>query len=342
MLFREKTSSLRACLQTSTDWIKGHPEEEKRLDVALAGFSQERLAIPAIIKEYGFIAPWNYLFHEADQELDSVTGLLFVGMYKESFRSLRSFIEMMLLGLYYFNNEDLDDFKKWLSGEKNTPTRKFLSGFLIKTNPRIEKLNTATKWGERLGTFYNSLSKFVHTQGVGGSYKSLRNSNMLTFDEKSFRAVISALIESVELISEAFVLQFPMALYPVPFFEKFAFSGPAGGFMEEGDVELIKKLFPSDRYKLLKQIGYDEEVKTQIAWVDSQPDLTPEEVMMSLEKVLGDFPKQRNEVYELMREGKPEVAFALLGAVQKAFLAASMAMLNEEFLGVLDGKKVGR
>jgi len=51
-----------------------------------------------------------------------------------------------------------------------------------------------------------------------------------------------------------FVTNFPMSMQPLPLFDKFAFHPPVGGFLNEGQVERIKAIFPEGVYKELVEI----------------------------------------------------------------------------------------
>lgn len=339
--FAYNAKALNSCSEQSLKWLEAHKGVGKKLNGLFLGFSEERFAIPSIINDkYGFLAPWNYCLHEAEQELNSAMTLVIAGMYKESFRSLRSFIELSLMGLYYFTSEDLDGFHAWLSGDKGTPTRKFLVDYLVKNNQRISLFEAQTQWGQRIGNFYSTLSTYVHTQGASGSFRSLKDSNMIVFSQRGLDLGVKSVMQSIQLVSEAFVANFPMALQPLPLFKKFAFSIPAGGFLDEWQVNQVAKTLSPRYRKILQDISdSNHEVKSSVDWVMSKSDLTPEEVMKSLEIVLDSFPDKRKEIYVMMSEGKIDLAFSILGAMQKAFLTASAPLLNEHFLGILSHDK---
>jgi hypothetical protein len=128
--------------------------------------------------------------------------------------------------------------------------------------------------------------------------------------------------------------------YPSPY--KFAFSPPAGDFLDEFQVEQVNKIFPARYRKILKNMSdNNDKVKFHIDWVLSMPNLSQEETMQSLEKTLDSFPEQREEVYALIKEGKTDLAFALTTAIQRSFLSASLPLLNEHYLGILSSDKIG-
>ncbi|MFA6896862.1 MAG: hypothetical protein WCQ96_01095 [Patescibacteria group bacterium] len=341
--FTYNTKALSSCAKESSKWLSTHKDLHNKLNSSLLGFSEEQFVVPLILdNKYGFLPPWSYCLHEAGQELNSAITLVLSGMYKESFRSLRSFVELNLMSIYYFTNEDIESFLRWISGDERTPTRKFLVDYLLKNNPKIALLESQLLWSQRIGEFYNSLSVYVHTQGSSGSFRSLRNSNTITFSQRGLELGIKSIIEAIQLVSEAFVANFPMALQPLPLFEKFAFSPPAGDFLDEFQVEHVNKIFPARYRKILKNMSdNNDKVKFHIDWVLSMSNLSQEETMQSLEKTLDSFPEQREEVHALIKEGKTELAFALTTAIQRSFLSASLPLLNEHYLRIFSSDKTG-
>lgn len=335
-IYNSTPQKLEIVTRQSIEWIMKHKYIHSKLNETFAGFEELEFIIPSVIDEdHDFIPPWYYLLHEADQELDSAMILLLAGMYKDTLRTLRSFIELNLFALYCFTKNDKKDFRRWLLGEQETPKKSILIYTILKNNPRIALLDKKLRWNKRLCETYKKLSKFVHTQGISNSFISLRNSNTIIFSEMGIKYGIKYLLDVIQIISEGFVANFPIALQPLPLFQKFGFSGPAGGFLDVWQVEQVSKIFPKRHLIKLQSISdHDEEVTSIVESIRSRPDLSKREILESLERALKCFPKEKDKVYKMMKNGKITQAFAMVGAIQKAFLRATTPLLNEYSLGI--------
>jgi len=340
----EISKSITQCVDQTNQWFSTHNGTGKSLNRCLIGFNELVLAVPSTIdNEYGLIPPWLYLFHEADQELDSTITQLYSGMYKESLRTLRSFIELNLLGIHYFTTEDKADFLKWLFGQKNTPYCKQLLDGLVRDNEQIKKLDNIG-WSKSIYDIYKELSAFVHTSGNDGSFLALRDSNILQFNTKGIEHVMPLLILSIQLVSAARVACFPMSLRPLPLFEKFGFGGPASGFFEDDQVNRVIDIFTSDSQytALLKKIcDEDEHTNNLVDGIRSLPDLSLNEISDSFKKWLDSTEdiKEREKIKQSLKGKDPDTAYAMVKAMQRAFIKVSFPVINAITLG-LWGKEI--
>jgi hypothetical protein len=321
----------------SAAWLKAHEKISSDLNKALSGFNDLVFAIPIFggsADKYTDIQPWHHIFFEAEQDLDSSIILLLTGFYKDSFRSMRSFLELYILALYYFVNEDKNSFKNWLQGKTDTPRFSELLRTLSEKNKKIKTLNQNLKWNTEVRSLYKELSGFMHTGGALRTHTSLRNSNMTSFSEIGIETGVEFLLKVIRLTGMVFVVNFPMSFQPLPLFDKFAFNQPAGGFLEDDQVDRIKAIFQDDILKELSAIPLSDDDSISLAdCVRSMPDLSEQEIFDSLMKTLESdpFTNSKERIFKMISDNKFEEAFTYVRAIQRAMMRTMTMVLFNPF-----------
>ena len=335
--YLKQTKGFESTVEKSGEWLESHSSIKNDLDKALNGLNQLSFAIPIFGgsgDEFKTIEPWHHIFFEADQDLDSAILLLMMGFYKDSFRALRSFLELNIFALYNFVNEDNINFKEWLDGKTHTPG---VSDLLQKLNEKsmdFKTLNEKLDWNKEVKSLYKELSGFMHTQGALHTHTSLRNSNTTSFSETGIQIVTELLLRTIRLTAIGFAVNFPMSFQPLPLFEKFAFSPPAGGFLDEGQVESVKSIFSDEVSKKLSAICLANEDANSLAdGVRSMPDQTEEEIFESLKRTLesDEFKNSREEILKMIKDGEYNKAIAFVTATQRAMMRAINSILFNPF-----------
>lgn len=318
-------------------WLKSHKEIHEDINNVLLGFNELPFAIQifgGVGDNFTTIHPWHHLFFEAEQDLDSAILLLIMGFYKDSFRSMRSFLELYIFALFNFVNEDSNNFQNWLQGKIYTPRLSNLLKTIFKKNADLQTLNERLNWGNEIESVYNELSAFIHTRGALHTHTSIRNSNRTVFSDAGIETGVSFLLRSVRLAAMGFVVNFPMSFHGLPLFEKFAFNWPAGGFLNERQVEKVKAIFTEDICSQLSAICLlNEDAKSLAEGVRSMPDVTEEEVFESLHKIIEseEFVEIKPEIVRMIKDGEVGEAFALVGATQKAVIRTVTSILFNPF-----------
>lgn len=318
-------------------WLDAHKELRLRIDDARGGINEMEFAIPIFFgkaeEELTMVRPWHHLIFEAEQDLDSACLLLVMGFYKDSFRAMRSFMELMIFALSSFIEEDRQYFSEWLAGKRSTP--KF--GDLIKKvshNDNIKQLNRKLRWDVEITNLYYQLSGYMHTRGSQHTNTSLRTSNKTVFSETGISRGMSLLLATMRYTAEGFVAIFPMALQPLPLLEKFAFNPPVGGFLDEGQVSRVGDIFESPALDVLNKIRLsDPEVASLTGWVTSQPDLADteffERIMRTLESQ--EFSSSKEMILGLIKAEKIGQAIACINAMQRAIIRATNEAIFNPF-----------
>lgn len=256
-----------------------------------------------------------------------------MGFYKDSFRAMRSFLELTLFALSNFIEEDRDYFNEWLAGRKATPR---LGDLLkrISANDGVRELNEKLGWEAEVATLYHELSGYIHTRGTPHTNTSLRPSNMTVFSETGMSKGVTLLLKTMRRSAESFVAVFPMALQPLPLVEKFAFSPPAGGFLDDGQVNDIRSIFEKPSLEVLTKICLsDQEVISLTEWVRMRPDVSEEEFRVSMIQTLesNEFASSKEVIIGLIKKGEIDQAVGLIIATQRAMMRCITSILYNPF-----------
>jgi hypothetical protein len=336
-IYLKQTKGLESTVEKSKTWLESHGSIKNDIDKALGGLNQLSFAIPIFGgsgDEFKTIEPWHHVFFEADQDLDSAILLMMMGFYKDSFRSLRSFLELNIFALYNFVNEDKENFQKWLSGKDHTPGVGDMLQKLGEKSPGFKILDEKLDWNKEVKSLYKELSGFMHTQGALHTHTSLRNSNMTSFSETGMQTGTELLLRAIRLTAMGFVVNFPMSFQALPLFEKFAFSPPAGGFLDEGQVESVKSIFPDEISKKVSAICLANEDANSLAdGVRSIPDQTEQDIFESLKKTLesDEFKSSKKDILKMIKDGEHGKAIAFVTATQRAMMRAMTGILFNPF-----------
>jgi hypothetical protein len=324
-------------VEKSKSWLEAQSVIKSDLDKALGGLNQLSFAIPTFGgsgDKFKTIEPWHHIFFEAEQDLDSAILLLLMGFYKDSIRSLRSYLELNIFALYNFINEDNTNFQEWLSGKIHTPGVGHLLQKLNENSLKFRTLNEKLNWNTEVKLLYKELSGFMHTQGALHTHTSLRNTNTTSFSETGIQISTELVLRTIRLSAMGFVINFPMSFHALPLFEKFAFSPPTGGFLDEGQVESVKSIFADEISKKLAVICLaDEDANSLADGVRSMPDQTEEEIFESLKSTLDseEFSGNKKEILQMIKEGEYGKAIAFVTAMQRAMVRAINSILFNPF-----------
>lgn len=332
-----QTKILESTAEKSIFWLKSNEAVYNDIDKALGGFNELQFAIPIFGgsgDKFSTIQPWHHIFFEAEQDLDSAILLLLTGFYKDSFRSIRSFLELHVFALYNFVDEDNNDFQDWLHGKKHTPRLGDLIKTLNKKSEAINILNQKLGWDNEVELLYRELSGFMHTRGASHTHTSLRSSNQTVFSETGIKAGTSLLLKAIRLAGMGSAVSFPMSFQSLPLFDKFAFSQPAGGFLDEGQVKNIKAMFPDNTSREILEICLSDDNATSLAEeVKSMPDLTKEEVFNSFKQTLEseEFKNSKEEILQMIKNDELGRAFSLVLCMQRAMMRSINGILFNPF-----------
>jgi hypothetical protein len=239
--------------------------------------------LPQLVEQFtsGHVFP----IYEGEYELESSISLTKFGFYKHALGALRNVLELGWLSVYWdLAGRSHIEIQGWLHSIEDTPFRKRVFAAL-KREPNIKAFDDAHKFLEGVEKLYYSLCDFAHTKGRRFSIRALSRSNVNTFNEASLRYWLKLLRQVVKTVVIFHILKYPIALRYTPLDDKFGFNPPMGGFFRPYQADECRKLFFPEELRTLQSISDADPGAVSIAeWVNSQPDITREEMEDQLER----------------------------------------------------------
>lgn len=268
---------------TSIKFISENQGFERRLHLNLLIYEEIGDLIPFTNVNLG--SGHYFPYSESQYELRSSLELALQGFYSYALFSLRSFIELGMLGISFaaIDNEHIE-VQPWLHSEGRTPRLKDI----FKNLERIElfrTFDTKFKLRERVSKTMNELGGFVHTRGYEYSSQALNSANYSRFSQKSLQLYESFMTRVLTDVVIIMLLKYPIGLKSLPISEKFGLEMPVGGFLEESQVALIFSIIPEDERKFLNTISdQSKEVQTIVKYFNDLPNKTEDELQQQLEE----------------------------------------------------------
>lgn len=249
----------------------------------------------------GMIVPQNmdnywsghfFPYMESWNELQVSYNLMCFGLYKQSFVSLRSGLELGILSVYYNINDDgHNTVKEWLRSEDdaNTPRSDKVWKILLSNN-NVKIFNDK----HNLKGVFNNLGylhNYVHTKGkkysnyCGG--RSLSNQNFVPNQIKKW---LKAYSDIVSLVATLHLLKYPLAVVRYDYDKKFGIDMPSFGGLEEFNIDKFAKILPHEYITDIEEIAKNDiDTQKAISDIDAFPDLTEEQVeqqVIEIEKMM--------------------------------------------------------
>jgi len=323
-------------------WRDGKPAALSKLQSAISGWKEFQHIIDYFPLDHpdDELAkfPWQFTFIEADRELAASRSLAALGFYKDAFKALRSYLELILFGLFIFSRNDQQYFREWFSGTKQAPPITGKAGLirLVGGNKYLSEVDRQTDWATQLTDDYRRLSNFVHSRGKDASNLWLWQQARPKFNEKAWNEWIDSAVTTVQLMSAAVVCHFPRSLIPVSYLEKFGFDGPAGLFLDTEQVQVIRGLFSDSPFlkSLEEVIRNAAEFQEENSCIELLPDLTADAIKESLDRFIRSLktPSQQRQAKGVLDDERfrefPTVQWSIVLNMQRKFLRdASLALI---------------
>jgi len=267
----------------SNEFLKNNPEYKESIDLYLWANRNILDLIPQLV--YNFWSGHIFPLSEAEYELESSIDLALFGFYKQAMQSVRNFLELGLLSLYW-NIEDTGHItiQNWLHSLENTPFKKQVLEQILR-NKNIKKFNNKVNIIEEINILYKELCNYTHTKGIKYSTRILNMANFNNFNEKTFIKWLNYFKRVVRTIIALHLLKYPVGLQYTPIAEKFGLNEPVGGFLNSYQAEQIKKIFDDKTLKVLQKISDEDESAIALAEeINRRPDVTEEEFAEQIEE----------------------------------------------------------
>jgi hypothetical protein len=225
---------------------------------------------------------WWFPIVEAGLELEYSLFFAKAGIYKVAHMSLRNFLELSLTCFHFLLMKEAKG-NEWVRGHVPTPFKRGILNVLL-DNEDFFKLDRYIAIKDRIESAYRLLSDICHTRGQPSSHMTLSKANYPRFIEESLRRYIQTTQDVVDIVITCFVAVNPIILYPTPIEEKFGINGPMSGYLQEYQVERLRRLLkPASLEHLLHYYDSDPGVKSLREYFEGLPDITEDEFKKQLE-----------------------------------------------------------
>lgn len=223
----------------------------------------------------GHYFPWN----ESWEELQVSFVLCQFGLYKQAMVSLRSAYELGLLSVYWnLHDNGHETINKWIRAREDTPKGSYVKKILLKhTNFVIFQQNYDFETQlDEMGYLHD----YVHTKGVKHSNSmGLFKANYQTFEVEGFKTWFVAYEDVVTILAMLHLVKYPLGTVITDWSAKFGIDTPMFGGIRPFEVERLEKLLGSDVFSGLRIVAsQDKHVEEILAWFNSLPDMTGDEV----------------------------------------------------------------
>ena len=220
---------------------------------------------------------WWFPVVEAGLELEYSLFFAKAGIYKTAYMALRNSLELSLTCFHFLLMKKAKG-NDWVKGHTPTPFKhEILSG--IFENEDFFNLDQHISIKARIETAYRTLNDICHTRGRPHSHMELSKANYPRFTAEALQNYILTTRDVVDLVITCFIGVNPIILYPIPVEEKFGVNGPMSGYLQEPEVERLRRLLKPDSLQyLLRYYDKNQEVQSQREYFADLPDITEAEV----------------------------------------------------------------
>lgn len=213
---------------------------------------------------------------ESESKFDTAIELALEGFYHESILVLKSSYELGLLSVFYnHDNSGPINIEPWASGQADTP-------FMRDIKKKLSLITAFNSFDKEFDLFkdldgvYGALNDYSHTKGLRYSSRGIaKKSNVNHFDETAFIEwwrMACAVAKTIVLVH---VIRYPLAITKLNLDLKFGIDIPLGYFLDDGHVDMVRKILPDDRLKFIEGLlAGDEFSQNVIKDIASMPDMT--------------------------------------------------------------------
>jgi len=229
---------------------------------------------------------WYFPWIEASAELDLALTHTMLGMHRATYDHQRRGLELVVVGsLFVAETTSATEGSRWMASALETP-------MFTRAIDRLGALDfyqafdDDTGWIRHLKRHYWAVCDIIHVKGTACGLREVQpsslNFNGMSVPEFNGDAVKRSLdffLDTVGHTAVALALSNPVLLYGLPLDEKFGLNGPLSGFFTDDQTDRLLSLIP-DKYAdaLLVRSASLPEVESVRDWIQSLPDLSPEEI----------------------------------------------------------------
>lgn len=294
-------------LEASKEHIQNRYKAREQLEASLQFLLHGLTDAPSA--EVNLLARmWYFPWTEAEHELSLALNHALLGFHRASYDHQRRGLELILVGSFFISEKTSEEeARKWVSSYDQTPMFTKTLKHLAKVGLYAE-LEARIGWVNEIQKFYWELSDISHVRGEQKGFRFIQpshlNFNGVPVPEYSTDALEKALdsfVATMGYIALLIVLSNPVLVFGLPLTEKHGINGPASGFFEEWQAELVRALIPERHRDVLVALAEaDPGVVSIRDYFSSLPDLTAEQFKKQSE----DFDNQMKESPQV--RGEPQ------------------------------------
>jgi hypothetical protein len=240
---------------------------------------------------------------QAENEYASSIELMFSSFYRQSYDSLRRFIEFSLLQIYFtFDDSNRDLAIKWFRSQMDTPFFNHITKLLLKNEQIFYAENEISIITDLRNLYWNLCDKthikgFIHSDFSDKTNSfSFNNIKIRSLNKDYIKENIELNIQSVSIIACIYSIYNPVLLHSLPIYEKFGMNPPAFGFFNDYQSKLLWKVINSKYHEFLKKISNTStEVKDLVNWINNLPNMTDKDFELQdiqFEELLNSFKRK--------------------------------------------------
>ena len=196
---------------------------------------------------------------------------------------LRPFLELSLMHLYWYircEHKGYKPYYDWFEGKKGKPPFKNQLDYIFSNLSAEGHIShkEIIEIKDAINNIYKSLCSYNHTPKLDESIINLCGGwgNISKHGFTSYWRKISNLLRK---IVHLYILVYPMALFPVDRYQKWAFHGPLGLTFDKYNFAYLKMFIGFDKLsQLMDQLVLSEAVIHWYQWFNSLPDLDDKEI----------------------------------------------------------------
>ena len=240
----------------------------------------------------GEIVNRHYAYYESLVYLREGIASWLDGNVLSAFTLLRPFQEISILHLYWYLScryGTYEPYYRWLRDTRIKPS--FLRTlYYVCNNLPSKSFVTKNRLNELkriLEQIYKSTHEYHHITNMKDSTVA-QSGGLGNISLEYFLTYLESINILLYQITFLFVLTYPMSLFPVERYKKWAFSqGPVGLFFDKTNYAVLEGYLGSQNINTLsKSLTHNDDVKSLLDWFQSFPDLTPEEIDADWEKTI--------------------------------------------------------
>lgn len=269
----------------SLRYLEAHTQLYETIGDYIWAYNEVGSLVPQTIDSF-----WSghfFPFSESYYELENSFQFCMYGFYRHAFSTLRSVLELALVGLYFDRADKAHiDVQEWFKSFDPTPFFKDALREIFKLE-HFREADAIFSLREKVRLLYGNLSDFVHIRGYNFSTSGSTRSNFNSFNDKALVNYVQLMKRLVADCATLIILKYPIGMQELPLLKKFGLNQPMGGFLDEsGQTAVFKILDNKTREALASISNSDPSVQEIVRSINELPDLTDAEI------------KRQNEEFE--------------------------------------------